>query len=209
MRIGGLQKLSLIDYPNKIAATVFTQGCNFRCPFCHNPELVLSEQFGDTILEDDVFTFLKSRVDKLQAVVVTGGEPTIQSDLIPFLQKIKDLGFLVKLDTNGSNPDVITEALDRGLLNFIAMDIKASFLNYNKLAGCNVDLARIKQSISIIENSSIKYQFRTTFVPNLHQKNEIEQILALVLDKKAFKLQDFIKTDKILNPSLTTHIKVS
>ena len=122
MNIGGIEKFSLIDYPGKISAIVFTQGCNFRCGYCHNPELVFPSLFRSSISEENVFSFLKKRIGKIQALVITGGEPTIQEDLIDFIKKVKQLGFLVKLDTNGSNPKVIKEIIKAKLVDYIAME---------------------------------------------------------------------------------------
>ncbi|MBF0569654.1 MAG: anaerobic ribonucleoside-triphosphate reductase activating protein [Candidatus Omnitrophica bacterium] len=162
MRIGGLLKFSLIDYPGKVAAVIFTQGCNYRCPFCHNPELVLPELFIEPILDSDIFTFLEKRKGQLQGVVVTGGEPTIHNDLPQFLQKIKAMGFLVKLDTNGSRPDVLQAVLDAKFVDFVAMDVKSSLENYCKATGAPADLEAVKMSIGIIKKAEVEHEFRTT-----------------------------------------------
>lgn len=135
MQIGGLQKFSLLDYPGKISAVVFTQGCNFRCPYCHNPELVDPARYQECLPEEEIFSFLETRRGKLEAVTVTGGEPTLQKSLAPFLRRIKDMGFLVKLDTNGSRPDVLEELLRQKLIDYIAMDIKAPLEKYEAVTG--------------------------------------------------------------------------
>jgi pyruvate formate lyase activating enzyme len=135
MKIGGLQKFSLLDYPGKISAVVFTQGCNFRCPYCHNPELVDPERFQECIPEDEIFAFLETRRGKLEAVTVTGGEPTIQNGLSSFVRRIKDMGFMVKLDTNGSRPEVLEELIRHKLIDYIAMDIKAPLEKYEAVTG--------------------------------------------------------------------------
>ncbi|MGC8971837.1 MAG: anaerobic ribonucleoside-triphosphate reductase activating protein, partial [bacterium] len=163
MLIGGLQKFSLIDYPGKISAVIFTKGCNFRCPYCHNPELVIFDG-KDLIEEDYIFSFLREKRGKLDGVVLTGGEPTLQSDLINFLKEIKGLGFFTKLDTNGSNPEVIERLLEEKILDYIAMDIKANLEKYNDVTHSNVDIEKIKKSIDIIMHSGIDYEFRTTIV---------------------------------------------
>ena len=163
MRIGGLQKFSFIDYPNKMAAIIFTQGCNFKCSYCHNPELVYPNIYKSPILEQQIFTFLENRKNQLDAVVITGGEPTLQPDLIEFIKQIKQMNFLVKLDTNGSNPRVLEQLLNQKLVDFIAMDIKAPFDKYNLVCCVAVDIFSIKQSINLIKKSGIEFLFRTTF----------------------------------------------
>ena len=160
MRIGGFQKVSLIDYPGKVAAVVFTQGCNFRCPFCHNMELVLPSCFDDPMNEDDVLNFLTTRIGKLQGVVITGGEPTLHSGLPDFIKKIKAMGFLVKLDSNGSRPCILQRLVDNKLVDYIAMDIKAPIERYEEVSGVNVNIDHIQQSIQIIMDSGLDHQKR-------------------------------------------------
>ena len=163
MKIGGIQKVSLIDYPGKISAVIFTRGCNFKCPYCHNPGLVFcsgNDMFP--ILENDVLLFLKSRIFRLQGVVISGGEPTLQPNLAEFLTKIRSLGYSIKLDTNGSRPDVIKQLIDNNLLDFIAMDIKAPIVKYGKICGVSINTDHIKSSIDIIIKSGITCQFRMT-----------------------------------------------
>ena len=162
MKIGYVQRFSLIDYPGKICAIVFTQGCNFRCPYCHNPELVIPEQYGECIPEDVFFPFLENRREKLDAVSITGGEPTIQPGIVDFIRSIKELGFLIKVDTNGSFPDVIEELLRLNLLDYIAMDIKAPLRKYRNVTASAVDTRNILASIDLIKNSGIEHEFRTT-----------------------------------------------
>lgn len=202
MRIGGFQKVSLIDYPGKVAAVVFTQGCNFRCPFCHNVELVVPTCFGPTIDEDEVLAFLTKRVDKLQGVVVTGGEPTLQPDLDRFLQKIKAMGYAVKLDTNGSRPAVLRQLLKSSLVDYIAMDIKASPEKYDALCGVPVNLMTIQESIRRILSSGIPHEFRSTFPKTFLSKNDLPDMLALVEGSSAFRIQPFVPQEKILDTSL-------
>ena len=202
MKIGGLQKLTLIDFPGKPAATVFLIGCNFHCPFCQNPELVDPEKSKKqpVISQREFFKFLDSRKDFLEGVCITGGEPTIHKDLFNFIKKIKQKGFLVKLDTNGSNPEMLEELLDNKLLDFVAMDIKSSPFNYNKTTGKKIDLAKIKKSIELIKNKGIDYEFRITVVPNLVKKKDIEEIAKWLKGIKKFALQQF-QNQKVLNPS--------
>lgn len=195
MIIGGIQKTSLIDYPDKISTVVFTQGCNFRCGFCHNKELVISKKTNNEFPEKDVLAFLKKRQSIIEAVVITGGEPTLQKDLIPFIIKIKDLGFFVKLDTNGSNPSIIKKLLKLKLLDYIAMDIKAPFSSYQKLTNSKIEISNIKKSISLIISSGINYEFRTTIMP-FFTIDDIEEISKMIKGAEKYYLQNFrnIKT---------------
>ncbi|WP_372519568.1 anaerobic ribonucleoside-triphosphate reductase activating protein [Candidatus Ruminimicrobiellum ovillum] len=163
MRIGGLQKFSFIDFPNKTAAIIFTQGCNFRCAYCHNPELIYPNMYQVPMPEEQIFAFLESRRNQLDAVVITGGEPTLQPDLIDFIKKVKAMGFLVKLDSNGSNPEVLEQIINQKLVDFIAMDIKAPFDKYNLVCCVPVNIENIKRSIELIKNSGIDFLFRTTY----------------------------------------------
>lgn len=202
MRIGGLQKTSLIDYPGRVAAVVFTQGCNFRCPFCHNAELVLPSCFREVIEEDSVIRFLTTRIDKLQGVVVTGGEPAIQEDLPDFLQKIKVMGYQVKLDTNGSRPAVLKHLIDQKLVDFIAMDVKGPLDRYDDIAGVKVNPRLIEESIDLVIQSGVEYLFRTTFPKPLLGEQDIPGLLALVQKADHFHLQPFVPQEKILDPSL-------
>ncbi len=211
MLLGGLQKLTLLDYPGKVAATVFTAGCNFRCPFCHNPELVLSSRFtvsvGDNTLEKDFFAFLEKRQGKLDGVCITGGEPTLQNDLIAFITKIKKMGFLVKLDSNGSRPDVLRKLLRRKMVDYLAMDIKSSLPNYDRACNMKVDLERIKLSVDLIKNSGIDYEFRTTVVPGLHQEDDFIEIADWLKGSKRYVLQKYQDSGKILDDTLREKIE--
>jgi len=194
MILGGLQKQTLIDYPGKVACTVFTSGCNFRCPYCYNPDLVLGT--ASTLSEKEFFSFLEERVNFLDAVVVCGGEPTIHANLPEFLAKIKSLGFKVKLDTNGSNPDMLASLLASELVDFISLDIKAPREKYSKLVGVDFDLEKLSRSMAIIEASNIDYEFRTTVVPTLLNKEDVTKIEQWV---GKVKLQNF-QNKKTLDP---------
>lgn len=200
MLIGGLQKTTLIDYPKKIAATVFLAGCNFRCPFCHNPELVfpLGVGFG-SISEKDFFHFLDSRKGRLEGVCITGGEPTLQKDLLHFIRKIKKRGFLVKLDTNGSRPDVLRRAFKEKILDYVAMDIKNSLEKYGATVGAKVDLERIKLSAQLIRNSEVDYEFRTTVAPKLHCSKDLLAIAKWLKGSRKYVLQKYDFQGKILS----------
>ncbi|MDR1417972.1 MAG: anaerobic ribonucleoside-triphosphate reductase activating protein [Endomicrobium sp.] len=178
MKIAGLQKLSLIDYPKIPAAIIFTQGCNMKCPYCHNPQLVYPNLFENLLNENEIFTFLSKRVRLLKGVVITGGEPTIQKDLVEFILKIKKFGFLVKLDTNGTNPNVLEELISKKFIDFIAMDIKSGFTKYHTFF--KGALNSIKTSIDIIKSSNIAHLFRTTYDKNLLQDSDIESIKSFI-----------------------------
>lgn len=202
MIFGGFQQLSLIDYPGKICAIAFTIGCNFRCAFCHNKELVLPELIAKQpiITEDDILTFLKTRIGKLEALCITGGEPSLYDDLDKFLQKIKQLGLLIKLDTNGTNPTILSKILDAKLVDYIAMDIKAPLTtqDYNKITGVQVNLDNIKKSIELIKTKLSDYEFRTTVEPSLKEQ-DILQIATYLAPAKKYFLQEF-RTGNTLNP---------
>lgn len=194
MQIGGLQELTLIDYPGKLAATVFICGCNFRCPFCYSSEIVLPEKIKiqPKFSEKEFFDFLKSRKNLIEGVVICGGEPTMCRDLISFIKKIKKEGFFVKLDTNGSEPKVLENLISEKLIDYVAMDIKAPFLNYAKAAGVKVDLAKIKKSVELIKKSGIDYEFRTTVVPGVHTREDILQMARDLAPAKKYFLQNFL-----------------
>jgi pyruvate formate lyase activating enzyme len=194
LKIGGFQKVSLIDYPGSISAVVFTQGCNFRCPFCHNPELVDPERYDDLVPETEILPFLEKRKGRLDAVVITGGEPTLQPEIIPFVIHIKAMGYRVKLDTNGARPDVLKEMLDRKLLDYVAMDLKAPLERYAEVTKTKTDSRLIRRSISLIMGSSIDYEFRTTAVKSLLGPADIEEIGRLIAGAKRFVLQKFVPT---------------
>jgi pyruvate formate lyase activating enzyme len=208
MILGGLQKLTLIDYPGHIATTVFTVGCNFRCPFCHNPELVsLAKYSASNIFEKEFFDLLKIRQGKLEGVCITGGEPTIQPDIVEFIQKIKNLGYKVKLDSNGTRPDVLRVLFSEKLLDFVAMDIKNYPEKYAETANSKIDLERIKLSVDLIRNSGVDYEFRTTAVPGLHKEEDFEKMGRWLTGSKKYVLQAFEDKGKILDPELKKRIK--
>lgn len=201
MRIGGLQKLSLIDYPSEIAAVIFTQGCNFRCPYCYNLNLVY-RNLDSVISEKDIFQFLWQRHDLLSGVVVTGGEPTIHHDLPDFITKIKRMGFKVKLDTNGSNPAMLKKLIESGQIDFVAMDIKSSLRNYCKATGAGVDKERILESIDIIKSSGLDHQFRTTAVKPLCSTKDFESILKMIDDPAHYTIQELDRRHPVIDPDV-------
>lgn len=205
MEIKGLQKLTLLDFPGLTAATVFTGGCNFRCPFCHNSDLVVREfeQGSDTIEEDVFFDFLRSRQGLLDGVCVSGGEPTMHHELPEFIRKIRDCGFKVKLDTNGSNPRMLAELIEEGLLDRVAMDVKNDEANYAETAGLppmlvhNI-LSRVCESISIIMDSEIEYEFRTTAVKGLHTKENFDGIGHIIEGADLYYIQNFVDSGRVI-----------
>ena len=210
MIIGGLEKLSLLDYPGQIAAIVFTQGCNFRCHFCYNPMLVLplsrtniDQKDSSLINKDDLFAFLEDRRGKLDAVVITGGEPTIHADLPEFIEAIKKMGFLVKLDTNGTNPEMLEKLLDKKLLDYIAMDVKAPFDKYENVVGVKIDLNKIKKSVKIIMESGLPYEFRTTVAPALLAPEDIVHLAEELKGAAKWYLQKFEANKDLLDPKLS------
>ena len=198
MQIHGFNKTTLLDYPEHVAATVFTGGCNFRCPFCHNAGLVLEPGRQEYIPEEEVLAHLKKRKGLLSGVCITGGEPTLQKDLADFLDRIKALGYLVKLDTNGYQPKVLQELLHENLLDYVAMDIKASKENYARVAGVPIDLTRIQESIDLLQKSGLHYEFRTTVVKSIHRVEEFEEIGKWLAGSRAYYLQGFRENENVL-----------
>ncbi len=199
MRIGGFQKVSLIDYPGEICSVVFCQGCNFRCPYCHNPELVNPELFAECLPVDSILAFLRNRIGKLDAVTVTGGEPTIQQDLSRFLMCLKELGYLVKIDTNGSLPDVLEHLIDEKLVDYIAMDIKGPLDKYGKTAGVQIIQEKIAESVQLILSSGLNHEFRTTVVDTLLTEEDLISIGELIAKARRYAIQPFVPT-KTLSP---------
>lgn len=201
MLIAGLQKLTLLDYPGKTACTVFAPGCNFRCPFCHNA-LLVTHKVEELISEEEFFSFLSKRQGILDGVCITGGEPTLQKDLIPFMEKIKEMGFLLKLDTNGARPDALKEVLSKGLADYVAMDIKASPERYAEAVGiADFDTDKIKKSISLLEKSGVAHEFRTTVTDELHSEEDFQKILSLFSESTPYYLQQFKDSGNLIDES--------
>lgn len=196
MKIIGMEKSSFIDYPNKICTVYFTSGCNFRCPYCHNFPTV--EGKGDLIKEEEIFIYLKKRKKFIDAVCISGGEPTLQQDLDMFIGKLKDEGFFIKLDTNGTNPKMLQELIDKKLIHYIAMDIKGPLHKYSLLAGKSVEINLIEKSINIIKAADIDYEFRTTICKELLSLDDIKDIAKLLEGSKAYYLQNFKDGDTVL-----------
>jgi pyruvate formate lyase activating enzyme len=214
MRIGGIQRLSLIDYPGRIASVIFTAGCNFRCPYCHNPELVTAgtrapastAPVHDT---DSVLSFLHGRRNRLDGVVLSGGEPTLQHDLPAFAREVRSMGYVLKLDTNGSRPGVIQDLIDRRLLDYLAMDVKAPPGKYDLCTGTEVDLQAIQRSISLIVSSGVEYQFRTTVARPFLRFQDLIAISLFIGDGRAPTLQACRTDTPLLDRTLMKHPQYS
>ena len=222
MIIGGLIKTSLVDYPGKISAIIFTGGCSFACHFCYNPLLVKpfnvanetslntrghlrkleTESTPTLISEGDLFQFLEKRVGQLDALVITGGEPTIQADLPEFIEKVKALGYKVKLDTNGTNPKMLAQLVKDGVLDYIAMDLKGPEAKYAKIVGVPVDFKKIAESVKIIMSSGLPYEFRTTVVPGYLEPKDIEKMGEIIAGADKWYLQKFKSDTALVDPQL-------
>lgn len=201
MIIGGLQKMTLIDYPGKLSCTVFLTGCSFCCPWCYSSELVLPEKIKlqPKISTEYFFEFLKKRKGFLEGVCVCGGEPTINKELPEFFKKIKKMGYLIKLDTNGSNPKMLKELIDKKLVDYVAMDIKAPKEKYSQAAGVKVDIEKIQKSIDILKEGKVDYEFRSTIMPKIHSKKDIINMAKWIKGARAYYLQQF-RPEKTINP---------
>lgn len=211
MHIHGFAKLTLLDYPGKIAATVFTGGCNFRCPFCHNAVLVLDPNAQPRIDENEILRELESRKNKLEGVCITGGEPTLCRDLPEFIARIREIGLLVKLDSNGTDPDMLEELINSRLIDFVAMDIKSSPEGYPKATGLkDISMDNIFRSTDLLMQSGIDYEFRTTVVDGIHTSDDFKKIGVWIKGAKAYYLQqyrakgDLIAPDGLSAPSKET-----
>lgn len=205
MEFAHIQKTSLVDYPEEICSTVFTIGCNFRCPFCYNKSLVIPEEFPkNPLTAEQVLKTLIGRKQFVSAVCITGGEPTIHEDLFDFIKSLKSNDFLVKLDTNGTNPEMVKKLLKRNLLDYIAVDIKTAPLEYAKATGLDaVDTSKIQETVQLIKNSSeIDYELRTTLVPTIHRLEDIEELGKWIGGGKKYSMQVFQRTDSLINPEL-------
>ena len=206
MVIHGLNKLTLLDYPHHTACTVFVGGCNFRCPFCHNASLVLRPNTQPVIKEEEFFEYLDKRKGLIEGVCITGGEPTLYSELPEFIKKIKERGFLVKLDTNGTNPDMLAQLIETKSIDYIAMDIKNSLDSYGKTVGVpNFDTTSIKRSVKIIMENGVDYEFRTTVVKEFHNDNNFLEISKWLKGAKRYVLQNFRDGEDLIMSGLGNH----
>lgn len=203
MKICGLQKTTLLDFPGHVAATIFTGGCNFRCPFCHNSEL-LDGNVPSEYTDEEVLAFLSRRKGILEGVAITGGEPTLQPDLRDFILQVRSMGFRIKLDTNGYRPEVLRALCEDGLLDYVAMDIKTCKERYPEVAGVpSVQIKYIEESAGILMASSVPYEFRTTVVKELHSADDFEKIGSWISGAERYFLQNFVDSGNVLNPIYT------
>ena len=212
MIIHGLNKLTLTDYPGKLACIVFTGHCNFRCPYCHNASLVLNPESQSVIREEEIFSFLKKRKGMLDGVVITGGEPLLNKDIKSFIKKVKEIGYLIKLDTNGSFPSLLKELIDESLVDYVAMDIKNDLSSYSKTIGVsNYNTDDVVKSINLLKEGRVDYEFRTTVVEELHNLSNFEKIIPLITPCKRYFLQSFVASkdtiSKNLNPPSSADMK--
>ncbi len=192
MRIGGLQKCSLSDFPGKVAAVIYCQGCNLRCPYCNDQELVVPQCFGPPLSEDEVIEAIKRRADRLEAVVVSGGEPTVQKELPRFLRELRDLGLAVKLDTNGTHPEMLHTLLRDALVDYVAMDLKAPLAAYAQAVGRPLSVEAIRRSVWLLRNSGVEHEFRTTAVPGMHTVRELKLIVEMINGAQRYVIQEFV-----------------
>ena len=207
MQIHGFNKTTLLDYPGLLASTVFTGGCNFRCPFCQNADLVLDPTSQPLIDENDIFDHINKRKGIIQGVCITGGEPTLQKDLEDFVKRLKEHGVKVKLDTNGYRPQVTKKLMENGLLDYVAMDIKSSLDDYGIVAGVKIDPAIIKESVELLKNGPIEYEFRTTVVKELHNKETFEKIGELLSGADKYFLQGYIDSERVIDRRFSSYTR--
>ena len=206
MKIGGFQKMTMLDFPERVACTVWTYGCNLRCPFCHNASLVVDK--AELFDEEEIFSYINKRKGVLDGVCITGGEPLLQKDIFDFMKKIKDLDLLVKLDTNGAYPDLLKKAIEDGLVDYVAMDIKNSKEKYAQTVGVsNLDIAPYEKSVEILKNSGIDYEFRTTIVKELHDLSDIQKIGEWIKGAKKYFLQSFVDSGNTIKTGYSAHDK--
>ena len=202
MKIAGMQKLSLVDYPEKMCCTLFTSGCNFRCPFCHNAGLVVRPA-EDILTNQEVFDYLSKRKGMLQAVTISGGEPTLQKGLKEFVQQVKDLGYLVKLDTNGTNPNLLIDLVESRLVDYVAMDIKNSKQKYALTCGLDhMDLSAVEQSVNFLMSGKVPFEFRTTVVKDFHTPQDFEDIANWLGNPPKYFLQQFVNSGDLVQDGL-------
>ena len=203
MIIQGLQKLTLLDYPGKVACTIFTAGCNFRCPFCHNASLVIDTSANETIPEEEIFRFLTKRQGILDGVCISGGEPLIQDGIEEFIRQIKETGYDVKLDTNGSFPDKLIRLVEAGLIDYVAMDIKNSQEHYGRTIGIeDYDIRDVHRSVKYLMSGKVPYEFRTTVVREFHQRSDFASIGRWIRGAREYYLQQFVDSGDLIRPGL-------
>lgn len=206
MKIYGLQKTTLVDYPGHVATTLFTGGCNFRCPYCHNGDLVIGLNDIEPYALEDIFSHLQKRKGVLDGVVISGGEPTLQTDLPDFIRQIKELGYLVKLDTNGTNPAMLRSLVEEGLVDYVAMDIKHSRAKYASISHAADDsLESIAASVDYLKEGHVDYEFRTTLCKELHKETDMTAIGLWLMGAKAYYLQPYKESEQVIQPGFHPH----
>lgn len=212
MTIAGFQPFSLLDYPGKSCSIVFTQGCAFRCPYCHNPELIASGQPASAIAEEHVLKYLEEHKKMLDGVCITGGEPTLQPDLPAFIRKVRSIGMLIKLDTNGIHPKIVQGFIDEGLIDYVAMDLKHTWEKYNEITRVNnaKTIENCRESFRIIQTSGIDHEFRTTVCPGVHSAEDFSEMVGYLQDGEKYFIQE-TRFTKVLDPSIarTTDFRVN
>ncbi|MFC1622466.1 anaerobic ribonucleoside-triphosphate reductase activating protein [Patescibacteria group bacterium] len=204
MNISGIQKKSLLDYPDKISTVLFLQGCNFKCGFCHNPTLNNVSNLEKVLDNSKILDYLTRSKKITDAVVITGGEPTLQKDLIKFIKKIKDMNYLIKLDTNGTNPKILKKIIKNNLVDYAAMDVKGPLEKYKLITDTNSNLKNIKQSIKIIIKSKTPHEFRSTILPFWHKRSDVKKMAKLIQGADKYYLQKFISRDQLVSPTFKT-----
>ena len=208
MKIGGFQKMTMLDFPGKVACTLFTYGCNLRCPFCHNASLVTTE--AELLDVEDIISYLNKRKGILDGICITGGEPLLQKDIIELLTRIRETGLLIKLDTNGAYPDKLQQIINLGLVDYIAMDIKNSKEKYALTTGiAGIDITPFERSVEIIKSSGVDYEFRTTVVRELHDKNDLESIALWIKVAKRYFLQGFVDSGELIGEGFSAYDKTT
>lgn len=205
MQIHGFNKTTLLDYPGLVAATIFTGACNFRCPYCHNAELVLNPSSQPIIPEEEILAHLKKRRGITRGVCITGGEPTLQKDLKDFIKKLKELELKVKLDSNGYKPEVLKDLVKEGLLDYVAMDVKAPLDEYDIIAGVKLESSKLKESIDFLIEGHVPYEFRTTVVKDFHTRESFEKMAELIKGADKYFLQGYVDSDKVIAPGLSAY----
>jgi len=206
MLILGLQKTTLLDYPGKVASTIFTGGCNFKCPYCHNRDLVMPPSDVLAYSQEEIFEHLQAKKKVLDGVCITGGEPTLHKDLPEFIKQIKDMGLLVKLDSNGTNPDMVAKLIEQQLIDYIAMDIKHSKEKYNEIASMtHFDIRPIEESVTLLKEGKIDYEFRTTIMKECHTADDMKPIGEWLKGAKAYYLQSYKESEQVINPIFSPH----
>lgn len=205
MQIHGFNKTTLLDYPGMVASTLFTGACNFRCPFCQNADLVLNPSSIPLIPEEEILAHLIKRRGITKGVCISGGEPTLQQDLEAFIRKLKDMDLLVKLDTNGYRPEILGRLINEGLIDYVAMDIKSSPSGYSLVAGVDVEVSRIKESVDILLSGKIGYEFRTTVMRELHNRETFEEIAEFIKGSEKYYLQGYVESERVIRPGFTAY----